>query len=185
MTSTPTPPVSRSASTVERFGLAANPAGGWSVDIRRQAPPQRLTVSSIDKVGVLASNGEVHLPVLHAATVPLPADRGDFGSGAVELLTPTDIFVALVEYGPEVADQGLFANQGLPRLAPSHFDPDNLQRPQPAVSAAQYFFSSGGRAFCLFTVIGAHRRRMATAPRAAAMVRGIRITPYRNLPSGG
>ena len=109
-------------------------------------------------------------------TLDLPDRRGDFGSGVVDLLGSEDVFVSLIEYGSEVADQGLFANQGVPRLAPSQFGPNRLQRPLPGRSASQHFFSVGGRAFCLFTVIGSHSRRMATVPRAAEVVRSFRVT---------
>jgi hypothetical protein len=106
----------------------------------------------------------------------MPAERGDFGSGVVDLLGPDDVFVALVDYGAEVADQGLFEKQGLPRLAPSQFAPNRLQRPLPGMSAAQQFFSVGGRGFCLFTVLGSHARRMASVQRAAALVSTLQIT---------
>jgi len=115
----------------------------------------------------------------------MPADRGDFGSNVVDLLGPDDVFVALVDYGAEVADQGLFENQGMPRLAPSQFGPNRLQRPLPGMSASQHFFSSGGRAFCLFTVVGSHARRMASVRRAAAMVATIRITDRTTLSRQG
>ena len=42
-------------------------------------------------------------------------------------------------------------------------------------SASQHFFSEGGRAFCLFTVLGSHSRRMATVPRAAAVVKTLTV----------
>ena len=128
---------------------------------------------------------DVTRPVLHACTRPLPADRGDFGSGVVDLLGPDDVFVALVDYGSEVADVGLFANQGMPRLAPSQFGPNRLQRPLPGLSASQHFFSEGGRAFCLFTVLGSHARRMATVQRAVALVRTVRITDRDTLARQG
>jgi hypothetical protein len=119
---------------------------------------------------------DVTRPVLHACTRAMPAERGDFGSGVVDLLGPDDVFVALVDYGAEVADQGLFEKQGLPRLAPSQFAPNRLQRPLPGMSAAQLFFSVGGRGFCLFTVLGSHARRMASVQRAAALVSTLQIT---------
>jgi hypothetical protein len=115
----------------------------------------------------------------------MPADRGDFGSNVVDLLGPDDVFVALVDYGTEVADRGLFENQGMPRLAPSQFGPNRLQRPLPGLSASQHFFSSGGRAFCLFTVVGSHARRMASVPRAAALVSRIQITDAATLARQG
>jgi hypothetical protein len=129
----------------------------------------------------VAEDADVTRPVLHACTVPLPADRGDFGSGVVDLLGPNDIFVALVDYGTEVADQGLFEKQGMPLLAPSQFAPNRMQRPLPGMSASQHFFSDGGRAFCLFTVLGSHARRMASVPRAMALVRTLHITDQATL----
>jgi hypothetical protein len=129
--------------------------------------------------------GDVTRGVLHACTRALPADRGDFGSGAVDLLGPDDIFVALVDYGADVADQGLFERQGIPKLAPSQFAPNRLQRPLPGMSANQQFFSVGGRAFCLFTVLGSHARRMASVPRAAQLVKGLRITERDTLKRQG
>lgn len=169
------------AARVEDFGLAAPVLPGWAVAIRRR-DPEGLRVAAVDRTGVLTATGEVLRPVLHASTAALPADRGDFGTGAVQLLGSADVFLALVEYAPEDAGRGLFARAGMPRLAPSQFDPGNLQRPVAHVSAAQHFFSVGGRAFCLFAVVGAHRRRMATVPRLAAMAAGVRITPYDRMP---
>lgn len=171
------------AVTVEKFGLSADPPAGWQVAIQRRPEPvptssaRTLAASPPGAAADRAPGGarEVTHPVLHACTRTMPADRGDFGSGVVDLLGADDVFIALVEYGPELADQGLFAPRGMPRLAPSQFGPNRLQRPLPGRSASQHFFSVGGRAFCLFTVIGSHARRMATVPRAAQAVRGFRV----------
>ena len=56
-----------------------------------------------------------------------------------------------------------------------------MQRPLPGMSASQHFFSSGGRGFCLFTVIGSHARRMATVRRAALLVSTLHITDRETL----
>lgn len=94
-------------------------------------------------------------PVLHVGTFALPADRGDFGSGAVELMNDGDSFVALLEYGPEEAGSALFAAQGLPRrLDPRNFSNRSLQRQLPGQAGWQYFFTEQGRAFCLYIVLG-------------------------------
>jgi hypothetical protein len=150
-----------------RYGLTvAAQDGGWETRISRR---------------VTHDPDEVTHPVLHACTRPLPAVRGDFGSGVIELLGSDDVFVSLMEFGAEVADQGLFEPQGRPVLRPSQFSHDRLPRLYPGVSAAQHFFSDGGRAFCLFVVLGAHSRRMALVPRAARLVAGVRITSRRAL----
>lgn len=159
---------------VERFGLRADPPASWRVAIDRRPADTAALVP--DPSGAWVAAEDVTHPVLHACTRPLPAQRGDFGSGVVDLLGSEDVFLALVEYGSEVADQGLFAAQGFPRLAPSQFAPNRLQRPMPGRSAAQHFFSVGGRAFCLFTVLGGHSRRMASVPKAVQVVRSLRVT---------
>jgi hypothetical protein len=174
----------------DHYGMTADPPSGWHVTVTRRpgaepaapGPSAQRRLSGDGAAGVV---DDVTRPVLHACTRPMPADRGDFGSNVVDLLGPDDVFVALVDYGAEVADQGLFENQGMPRLAPSQFGPNRLQRPLPGLSASQHFFSSGGRAFCLFTVVGSHARRMASVPRAAALVRTIRITDRATLARQG
>ena len=183
----------------DHFGMRADAPPGWQVAVTRRpgaepaAPGARRPGSaegtdglgSTGGLGNTEPEGDVTRPVLHACTRPMPADRGDFGSNVVDLLGPDDVFVALVDYGTEVADRGLFENQGMPRLAPSQFGPNRLQRPLPGLSASQHFFSSGGRAFCLFTVVGSHARRMASVPRAAALVSRIQITDAATLARQG
>ena len=165
----------------DNHGMGAKAPRGWTVEVRRlpgaepPAPGARAVPPQED----------VTRGVLHACTRPMPPDRGDFGTGVVELLGPDDVFVALVDYGTQVADQGLFEKQGVPRLAPSQFAPNRLQRPLPGLSASQHFFSSGGRGFCLFTVVGSHARRMASVARAEAFVRTLRITDWATMAREG
>ncbi|GAB3590141.1 hypothetical protein GCM10027446_04200 [Angustibacter peucedani] len=152
-----------------RYGLAVaagTGSSGWETRITRREPH---------------APDEVTHPVLHACTRAMPAERGDFGSGAIALLGAEDVFVSLIEYGSEVADQGLFEVQGRPTVRPSHFGVNRLVRAYPGMSAAQYFYSEGGRAFCLFVVIGAHSRRMALVPRAEQLVRSVRVTDRRTM----
>ncbi|HEY3534850.1 MAG TPA: hypothetical protein VGK60_04725 [Pedococcus sp.] len=165
----------------DNHGLGADAPGGWHVEVRRLPGAEPPTPGARSA----APQEDVTRGVLHACTRAMPAERGDFGTGVVDLLGPDDIFVALVDYGTEVADQGLFEKQGVPRLAPSQFAPNRLQRPLPGLSASQHFFSSGGRAFCLFTVIGSHARRMASVRRAEALVRTLRITDRATLARQG
>jgi hypothetical protein len=108
-------------------------------------------------------------------TRSLPTAVGDFGSGVIELLAPEDVFVSLVEYGSDLAGVGLFERQGWPRLAPSQFSPHRMFREIPGRSGSQHFFTVAERAFCLFTVVGSHSRRMATVPRAAGVVRSMAV----------
>ena len=50
--------------------------------------------------GVAGAAPETTHAVVHAATFPLPRERGDYGDGAVQRMSDTDVFVALVEFHP-------------------------------------------------------------------------------------
>jgi hypothetical protein len=94
-------------------------------------------------------------PVVHLSTSALGPGRGDFGSGAVEHLGPDDVFLALVEYGPDCVGSELFAAQGFPRrLRPRSFQRRALQRTIDGQCGQQLFFTEAGRAFCLYVVLG-------------------------------
>ncbi|HYN28317.1 MAG TPA: hypothetical protein VES95_00395 [Dermatophilaceae bacterium] len=158
------------------FGLAVTPPRGFTAAIRRRPVPVGATGDApADGARTRALVDTPH-PVVHVATIALPEERGDFGGGVLPALGRDDVFVALVEYDASLADTGLFAKVGMPRLAPSQFGFERMPRQLPPRSACQHFFSLGGRAFCLFTVIGDHSRRMALVPRAAEVVRTLRVT---------
>jgi hypothetical protein len=146
---------------MKAFGLSVAPPRGWDVRITRREQGQ---------------HGDRSRPVLHACTRALPEDRGDYGSGAVELLTREDVFVSLLEFGPESVGTPLFARQGLPDPLPlSSFSPTRLQRTLPGQSGLQLFFQDNGRAFCLYVVLGAHSRRVALMPKAEQLVASLTI----------
>ena len=103
------------------------------------------------------ADGALEPTVLHAASFPLPPERGSFGSGAVEFMSSRDVFMVLFEYAPESANTALFITQGIPRpLDPGQFDRHALQQGVPGQSGLQQFFTHNGRAFCLYTVLGSH-----------------------------
>ena len=136
-------------------GVTVDLPAGWEARARTQPP------SAPGRRGNL---------LLHAATVPLPAQRGDFGSGVVETLSPDDVFLSLFEYDAADAQRALFAAQGLPVPRPSDFSTAVLQRTQLGHSGAQFFFTTAGRPFCLHIVLGSHSRRAAGAARTAALL---------------
>lgn len=159
--------------TIDRYGIRVPVPDGWHGRIRQRPNP-----SAADRrAAATPASQEVSRPVLHLATRSLPSDLADFGGEVVAGLGSDDIFLALVDYGTAVADQGLFARQGLPRLAPSQFSPNRMAQYVPGRSACQHFFSEAGRAFCLYAVVGAHSRRMATVPRLARAAQGMRLRP--------
>ncbi len=141
-------------------GLSLELPPGWEARLRRQATSQPGRPANV---------------VLHAATVSLPASRGDFGSGVVEHLGPDDVLVTLLEYDHRDADKVLFASSRLPVPKPSDFSPAVLQRTVGTATGAQWFFSSSGRAFTLHAVLGSHARRSPGATRLAGLLRGLRI----------
>src|SRR3954452_25236369 len=101
--------------------------------------------------------------VVHAATIALPSSRGDFGSDVAPLLGVDDVFCSLFEYDRASTETVLFSVRGLPVVRPADFALGALQRSRPGQSGAQYFFSTAGRAFCLFAILGSHSRRVAGA----------------------
>jgi hypothetical protein len=107
------------------------------------------------------SDGESINPVLHLANFALPPGRGDFGSGAVEVMGAGHAFVALLEYDAAEAGQPLFAAQGLPRPTVDDFARNALQRPLRGQLGCQRFFSDNGRAFCLYVVLGSRQHAAA------------------------
>ncbi len=144
---------------ISRDALEVDVPPGWEARITRRP----------------AEDGATSNAVLHAANFALPRDRGDFGSGAVDRMGPEHIFVSLFEYDPEAADTAMFRNKARPRVRPSDFDTDRLQRALPGQSGCQYFFAEHARAFCLYVVLGSHARRAALVPRVARLLEGLSI----------
>jgi hypothetical protein len=115
--------------------------------------------------------------VLHASNFPLPAERGDFGGGAVERMGPRHVFVSLVEYDRADAGAALFTRQGVPRrVRAAEFHPQALQRALPGQAGLQHFFTAAGRAFCLYVVIGSHRLARVTVTAVNEILATIEIT---------
>ena len=117
-------------------------------------------------------------PVLHVATIPLAPDVADYASDAVEALGALDALVVLKEFDPSEAATPLFRTEGLPRdLDPDWFDPSSLQRTLPGQAGMQRFFQSGGRAFCLYVVLGSFARRYDVVPAVNQVLATLTIEP--------
>ena len=119
--------------------------------------------------------GEETRAVVHLATFGLPAQRGDYGSGAVELMRAPDVFVALLEFGPECRGTALFGTVGVPRIRAGQFDPNGLQRRLPGQAGCQVFFTENSRPLCLYVVIGSDRVAAAAATRVNAVLQTITV----------
>lgn len=143
------------------YGLAVDVPPGWDVRISRRA----------------AEAGATANPVLHAATFALPAERGDFGSGAVERMGRGDVLVVLFEYDRAAVTTALFARTAAPLLRPGDFSPNQLQRALAPQSGVQHFYAERNRAFCRYVVLGDHSRRVPLCATANRLLRNVSVGP--------
>lgn len=160
------------ARRMSAHGLEVRVPAGWDGSIVRGAgDPSDLDVEDVGRLGTTN-------PVLHVASFPLPAVRGDYGGGAVQHMGPHDVFVALVEFDPQAGATPLFAATRMQRpLRTTMFDRSTMHRPLPGASGHQQFFHTEGRAFALYVALGAHRLRSTLVPRADRVIATLRISP--------
>lgn len=149
---------------VAAHGMAVESPTGWEVRIGR-------------RTAAGTAPGADPRPILHAATVALPEDRGDFGGGVTGLLGQQDLFVTLFEYEPAATGTALFAVKGRPSPTAEDFRPAGLQRTIPGQSGRQWFFSEAGRAFCLYVVLGSHSRRAELVQRLRPLLASLTLDP--------
>jgi len=144
-----------------RQGLEIELPEGWDARIYRREVDDAVDVSR---------------RALHAANFALPTNLGDYAVGAAERMTAGDVLVVLLEFDPDSAGQGLFGNEGLPSgLSATDFSPTAMPRAMPGRTAAQWFFSLDGRAFCLYVVLGSHNQRAAMMPIVNQVVETLKI----------
>ncbi len=153
---------------IELHGVAVSVPDGWEAELGwagGDPPAGDLTVQATgDRV------------LAHLANFALPVDRGDYGSGAVEIMDANAVFVCLMEFEPGPGRGGVFSIEGLPvDLRGRDFSPDQLQRRLPGQAGLQRFFAVGERRFVLYVVIGAHRLRDVLAPEVNRLLRRITI----------
>ena len=123
-------------------------------------------------------SGARRFPIMHAATVPLAANRADYGGGVVEKLGGSDVFVSLIEFGDEAVGSALYEPvDALPTITPDMLHPFQLQRRLAGQAGVQRFFTLEGRAFCLYVVIGSFGRRIELTARANVMIANMSVAP--------
>lgn len=152
---------------VGAYGIRVSAPAGWDVRIyQRPAGP-----------------GETTHAVVHAGNFALPADRGDYGSGAVEAMGPSDVLAVLLEFHPDDAASALFAGRSLPRsLDPAAFRATTLQRALPGQAGNQVFFTESGRAFCLYVVLGSWANRARLVAAVNGLLPGVAIGARQGSP---
>ena len=169
-----------------RIGLRARPATPFATARVGAAPGggcrcgRRERLAAVDEVAAGADGwaGERAFPVSHVANFALPTTRGDFGSGAVEVMGEAGVLMALVEYDPLDAGSRLFDRaRPIPRIA--EFSPDTLQRRVYGQLGYQRFFTEAGRAFCLYVVVGSIRFAPTLLTETRTVLAGTRIEARR------
>ncbi len=163
------------AMTLDGPGLRVRLPDRWEGEVRTA---RGLDADAVARRRAAVGTAPTMAPTAHLANFALPPDRGDFGSGAVETMTASGAFVALVEYGAREAGTALFAREGLPRrLAPRDFHPRALQRTVPGQCGLQVFATEGGRAFSLYVVLGRQDRLAALVDEVNAVLATIEVSP--------
>lgn len=159
---------------IEAHGLRAELPQGWEGRITRRQPDPVAEGRSGTGVVTAAATA----PVLHMANFALPEGRGDFGSGAVDVMGAGHLLVVLVEYGADSVGTALFLEaRRVPRLTAKMFSPQALQRVQRGQAGAQRFFTLAGRAFCLYAVLGDQRQASPLARTTNDLTAQIQVTP--------
>ena len=151
-------------------GLSLDLPTGWDAEIYRR--PADVSVLSSDGVAERTN------AVLHAANFALPEPRGDFGSGAVEVMQRSDLLIVIFEYNSEDASAPLFEHSGLPiPLNVDDFHPHNMQRARKGLQGCQRFFNAAGRAWCLY-VIAAEIGLAATLEEANRVLASVDVSAF-------
>ena len=146
---------------LEREGIRLEVPHGWEGRIRRQ---------------VAEEPGAHTYNVLHASTVPLSGPRADYGGGVVERLGTGDVFVSLIEFGPEEAGSALFREVGeIPGVDISMFHRNQLQRRLRGQAGVQRFLTINGRAFCLYVVLGSIANARELVTKANDLLKGLSV----------
>ncbi len=151
------------------FGLSCSVLPGWDIRIAERAE------SPVPVPGSTEPMGGYTYPILHAGTSPLPSRRGDYGSGYVELMSRSDVFLCLGEFDPYDGIADMFDAGMTPPLRLSDFHPDAQQRVIPGMCGAQRFFTTRRRAFGLYVVLGSWLQRGPLIDRANELLSTIEI----------
>jgi hypothetical protein len=179
-------------SDISAFGITATLPEGWDGSITKRpdpggapevsaeaAPeitPDAGTAPDAGRQRTAVAEGTEN-PVTHIANFPLPAVRGDYGSGAVERMTADDVLICLVEFDPEAAGTPLFAANGIPQFGVNDFAPHTMQRTIAGMCGGQAFFTVAGRAFSAYVVLGSYRLRAPLVRVVNGLLAGLEIAP--------
>lgn len=159
-------------SDLSAHGVRVGVPSGWEAELGViDEDPEALAHRALTSAGATPAR-----VLLHVANFALPADRGDYGSGAVELMDGGSVLIVVMEFDAESARTALFASEGVPRdLHPDDFSTVGLQRALPGQCGTQRFFHIGDRAFCLYVVLGSNAARTVLTAEANRLLAGLAI----------
>jgi hypothetical protein len=123
-------------------GIAVDVPKGWE---------GRIFVPDLDPPAI-------NLPILHLTDAVLTVERSSYAPELAARAGGSGTLVALLEFDHHLANVGLYAPRGLHLpLTRERFHHRALQFPSRVQEGHQRFFSEGGRAFCLYVVLGTGR----------------------------
>lgn len=158
--------------TIAAHGLSADLPRGWEGQIFvREIPP------AMQDSPALTSTSSTAWPILHAANFALPTGRGDYGGNAVETMGSGGIFVALLESDPDELRFPMWQHPVPWPLAADDLQTNQMQRGVPGGAGCQRFFTTGGRALCLYVAIGSHATRGVLVREVNRLLATVRIDP--------
>lgn len=150
------------------YGIGVDVPAGWEAELSLQDDAEKTEIGQ-------APPGQ-GLVVLHVANFWMPNERGDYGTEALQIMGPSGVFIALVEFNSAAVGSLLFQSHGIPTdLQPDDFDPAQLQQPMREQAGLQRFFHSAGRAFCLHAAIGSYNNRRTLAREVNSILSGLTI----------
>lgn len=159
-------------SDLSAHGVRVGVPSGWEAELGvLDEEPEAMAARALT-----AASAASPRVLLHLANFALPAERGDYGSGAVELMDGGSVLIVVMEFDTASASTALFATEGVPRdLHPDDFSTVGLQRALPNQCGTQRFFHIGDRAFCLYVVLGSNRARAVLTTEANRLLAGLEI----------
>ncbi|MDQ3877256.1 MAG: hypothetical protein M3290_02735 [Actinomycetota bacterium] len=94
---------------------------------------------------------------LHGANFPLPHGDGDYATNALSTMPAHGALLVVTEFDQRSASKGLFDHQQPRKVQGRDFSPRSMQRTVAGRTGVQRFFTTHGRALCLYCVLSTQK----------------------------